>query len=117
VALLESGTLRDCVSTNGDEDFASILPWPNNLFLLTVTGNTLREMLEHGIQNSRGENGGAFLQVSGLSYQYQYYDQQRATATNVFVSLIDAQQHVRWGQHPQDHSRIITLSASNHLAH
>lgn len=71
LALLESGTLRDCLSTDGDEDFGSILPWPNNLFLLTVTGKVLREMLEHGIK-SRKDGAGGFLQTSGLRYQYNH---------------------------------------------
>jgi 5'-nucleotidase / UDP-sugar diphosphatase len=71
LALLESGTLRDCLSTNGDEDFGSILPWPNNLFLLTVTGKVLREMLEHGVK-SRKEGAGGFLQTSGFRYQYNH---------------------------------------------
>lgn len=70
VAIMESGTLRDCPMSTGEEDFTSILPWPNNLVLMTVTGSTLRKMLEHGVKTQE-ENGGGFLQTSGLSYHYR----------------------------------------------
>ena len=69
-ALLESGTLRACISS-GREDFSEILPWPNNLVLLTMTGATVRKMLEHGVKDMKEGQGGAFLQASGLRYLYR----------------------------------------------
>jgi 2',3'-cyclic-nucleotide 2'-phosphodiesterase (5'-nucleotidase family) len=98
VALLESGTLRDCASTHDTEDFASILPWPNKLILLTVSGSTLIAMLEHGV-NSREENNGAFLQVSGLTYHYEY--DERAKVTNVSIANQTEHPNARLNQRKQ----------------
>ena len=66
LALLESGTLRNCLLPLYT-DFSEILPWPNKLVLLQLRAGTIRKMLHHGIQRP---NGGAFLQVSGLEYRY-----------------------------------------------
>jgi 5'-nucleotidase len=66
IALLESGTLRDCVSHR--EDFSSVFPWPNHLVVLSVNGSILLDMLEHGL---RQPGGGAFLQTSGVRYRYR----------------------------------------------
>lgn len=73
VALLESGTLRACVSPDL-EDFSEILPWPNNLVLLNMTGASVRKMLKHGLVDMRTGQGGAFLQSSGLTYRYRDTD-------------------------------------------
>jgi len=67
VAVMESGSLRDCVTTNNEENFQGVLPWPNHLVMLTVTGNILLDMLQHGI---RQPGGGAFLQTSGMQYRF-----------------------------------------------
>ena len=50
IALLESGTLRGCI-THAYQDMTEILPWPNKLVLLTVKGSTIRAMLEHGVRS------------------------------------------------------------------
>jgi 5'-nucleotidase/UDP-sugar diphosphatase len=105
VAVLESGSLRDCVSTDGDEDFGSVLPWPNNLVLLTVSGGILREMLEHGVK-SRGEGKGGFLQTSGLSYRYR-----QASVTNVSVP-VGAQKKIMQ-EHQVDGGRVTMSQISN----
>ena len=70
IALLESGTLRSCVSPARD-DFSGILPWPNKLVLLYMKGATVRKMLQHGVKSTIDSQGGAFLQSSGLEYRYE----------------------------------------------
>jgi 5'-nucleotidase len=100
IALLESGTLRACVSPY-TEDFSEILPWPNNLVLLTMTGASVRKMLEHGLKDMREGQGGAFLQTSGLRYVY------RDTAIES-ISVLPASI-----SHPRGQRRLITFTAGN----
>jgi hypothetical protein len=66
VALLESGTLRNCLLST-HSDFSAILPWPNRLVVMQLNGGTIRKMIQHGIKSP---TGGGFLQVSGLEYRY-----------------------------------------------
>ena len=68
IAVLESGTIRNYLHLPYI-DFDEVLPWPNELILLQVKGNILRNMLQHRL-SSRSKNGGGFLQVSGLQYSY-----------------------------------------------
>lgn len=101
VALLESGTLRACVAPD-IEDFSEILPWPNTLVLLTMTGASVRKMLEHGLKDMKDGQGGAFLQVSGLKYLYR-----DMSVEKVFLSESDIRP-------PTDELRaLITFSAGN----
>jgi 2',3'-cyclic-nucleotide 2'-phosphodiesterase (5'-nucleotidase family) len=101
MALLESGTLRACVAPDM-EDFAEVLPWPNNLVLLTMTGLAVRRMLEHGVKDMREGQGGAFLQVSGLKYSFRNKEVEA-----VFLS----ESNVRQPNH--ERRRLVTFSAGN----
>lgn len=70
IALLESGTLRDCLHPT-HYDFSHVLPWPNQLVVLQLRGSTIRKMIEHGLKSTLPPHtSGAFLQVSGIEYQY-----------------------------------------------
>ena len=101
VALLESGTLRACVAPEV-EDFSEILPWPNYLVLLTMTGASLRKMLEHGVKDMRRGQGGAFLQASGLKYNYR-----DTKVEEVFIS----KPSIRRPNHKR--RRLLTFSAGH----
>lgn len=70
LSLLESGTLRACVSSPVD-DFSEVLPWPNRLYILAMNGETIRKMLNHGLDSMVKKTGGAFLQSSGLDYTFE----------------------------------------------
>jgi 2',3'-cyclic-nucleotide 2'-phosphodiesterase (5'-nucleotidase family) len=70
VALLESGTLRNCLLST-DTNFGIVLPWPNKLVVLQLKGSILKEFLQHGLDNRLNGEGGAFLQVAGIHYHYQ----------------------------------------------
>ncbi|MCU4743049.1 5'-nucleotidase C-terminal domain-containing protein [Halobacteria archaeon AArc-m2/3/4] len=73
VAIQNGGSIRsDQVYEAGDltrRMVVDILPFPNSVVKLEVTGDQLREALEHGV--SAVEDGhGRFPQVSGISYAY-----------------------------------------------
>ncbi len=49
-------------------DLLTALPFENTIVTLRLTGRQLREVLEHSVAD--GEEGGRFLQVSGLAFTY-----------------------------------------------
>mmetsp|Transcript_25954 Transcript_25954/g.55809 ORF Transcript_25954/g.55809 Transcript_25954/m.55809 type:complete len:1494 (+) Transcript_25954:41-4522(+) len=67
IAMLESGTLRGCAY----DDLSQMLPWPNKLVIFTMKGRIIRNMLQHGIHDKLDRQGGGFLQVSGVQYNYR----------------------------------------------
>jgi 5'-nucleotidase/UDP-sugar diphosphatase len=52
------------------KDLLSVLPFPNHLVVLRVTGRELKEILEHGLSDVGG-TGGQFPQVSGIRLTYK----------------------------------------------
>eukprot|EP00957_Ditylum_brightwellii_P067651 5134916-Ditylum_brightwellii.AAC.1 len=70
IALLESGTVRSCFDPQ-KQTFDNILPWPNKLVVLRVTGDKILKMLQHGLSTKASSTrGGGFLQVSGIKYSF-----------------------------------------------
>jgi len=70
IALLESGTVRSCFDADA-QVFNDILPWPNRLVVLRVTGDMIVKFLQHGVSTKESSTrGGGFLQVSGLQYNF-----------------------------------------------
>jgi len=67
IALLESGTLRNCLLPGKSDSFQQVLPWPNQLIAMQISGYTLNRMIQHGLQTV---GGGGLLQISGIHYQY-----------------------------------------------
>jgi 5'-nucleotidase len=75
VALINGGSIRaDDVLPAGDltvRDVLSILPFGNDLAVIEVTGEVLRQALEHGVSlTGPGAEPGRFAQVSGLRYSF-----------------------------------------------
>ena len=70
IALLESGTVRGCLK-NGHNSLKELLPWPNELVILTLNSSAIRAMLHHGLETKSKQQGGGFLQTAGLSYSYR----------------------------------------------
>lgn len=71
IGLMNGGGIRASVPAGKFtlRDAYSILPFRNKVILASVTGETIRTALEHGVSNV--ENlGGGFLQVSGITYSY-----------------------------------------------
>lgn len=73
VALTNGGGIRtDRVYEAGEitkRTVVDVLPFPNNVVKLEVSGETLRAALEHGV-GAVGESSGRFPQVSGIAYTY-----------------------------------------------
>lgn len=70
IALLESGTVRSCFDPH-TQIFDDILPWPNKLVILRVSGDKIVKFLQHGLSTKGSSTrGGGFLQVSGLQYNF-----------------------------------------------
>jgi 5'-nucleotidase len=75
VALINGGSIRaDDVLPAGDltvRDVLSILPFGNDLAVIEVTGDVLRQALEHGVSlTGAGAEPGRFAQVSGIRYSF-----------------------------------------------
>ncbi len=75
IALINGGSIRaDDMLPAGDltvRDVLSILPFGNDLAVIEVTGDVLRQALEHGVSlTGPGAEPGRFAQVSGLRYSF-----------------------------------------------
>jgi 2',3'-cyclic-nucleotide 2'-phosphodiesterase (5'-nucleotidase family) len=71
IGLMNGGGIRASVPAGEFtlRDAYSILPFRNKVIMATVTGDTIRAALEHGVSNVENLSGG-FLQVSGIKYSY-----------------------------------------------
>lgn len=77
VALLNGGSIRaDMMIPQGEltlRDVLSILPFGGEVWMIEVTGDTLRRALENGVSRSglgEDKEPGRFAQVSGLRYSF-----------------------------------------------
>ncbi len=77
-ALINAGAIRDSIPAGPVSlaDVVTALPFPNQVVLITVTGSQLTAALRHGIAASGAADpgaghGGAFLQVSGISFRIE----------------------------------------------
>lgn len=110
VALINGGSIRaDNVIDAGDltkRDVLSILPFPNPVVKLSVTGATLRAALENGVSRSREDKQpGRFPQVSGLRFTF---DVNRPAGSRLTEVMINNQ--------PLDDKKSYTLATSSFLA-
>ncbi len=89
-----------------ERNVLSILPFPNPVVKIEVTGETLLKALEHGVSRS-AETGepGEFPQVSGLRFTFDASKPAGRRITEVFVN----------GQ-PLDKQKTYTLATSDFLA-
>lgn len=75
IALINGGSIRaDLTYKPGPlmkRDVLSILPFNNQIVKLKMNGKLLREVVEHGVSQSGGNNEpGGFPQVSGMSFKF-----------------------------------------------
>ncbi|HWC76126.1 MAG TPA: 5'-nucleotidase C-terminal domain-containing protein, partial [Blastocatellia bacterium] len=95
VALVNSGGIRsDKTYGPGDitrRDILSILPNKNNMVKVRVTGDRLRQLLEHSV-SAAGAEDGRFPQISGMSLEYDATKPlgSRVTAVSVGGNNLDA---------------------------
>ncbi|HEY0319712.1 MAG TPA: bifunctional UDP-sugar hydrolase/5'-nucleotidase [Pyrinomonadaceae bacterium] len=110
VAIMNGGSIRaDTIIDAGEltrRDVLSILPFPNPVVKLEVTGATLRAALEHGVSRSREDKQpGRFPQVSGLRFTF---DATRPAGSRVTEVTINGQ--------PLDDRKTYTLATTSFLA-
>ncbi|HZI20004.1 MAG TPA: 5'-nucleotidase C-terminal domain-containing protein [Pyrinomonadaceae bacterium] len=110
VALVNGGSIRaDSVISAGEvmlRDVLSILPFNNELVKISVTGETLRAALEHGVSRTApGAEPGRFPQVSGLNYAFDASRPAGRRLTEVTV-----------GGQPLDPKRSYTLVTTRYVA-
>lgn len=110
VAILNGGSIRaDTIIEAGEltrRDVLSILPFPNPVVKIEVTGATLRAALEHGVGRSREDKGpGRFPQVSGLRFTF---DARRPAGSRLTEVTINGQ--------PLDDRKTYTLATTSFLA-
>jgi 2',3'-cyclic-nucleotide 2'-phosphodiesterase (5'-nucleotidase family) len=70
-ALINGGGIRTSIA-KGEiriRDIYSVLPFDNYIVAIRLTGDQIREALEHGV-SATGEEAGRFPQVSGLRFRY-----------------------------------------------
>lgn len=110
VALLNGGSIRaDSIITPGEltlRDVLSILPFNNELVKIEITGETLRQALEHGVSRSEGNSEpGRFPQISGVRYAF---DTNLPAGARLSVVTVNNQ--------PLDLKRSYTLVTAKYLA-
>uniref|UniRef100_A0A6P4E6L4 5'-nucleotidase n=1 Tax=Drosophila rhopaloa TaxID=1041015 RepID=A0A6P4E6L4_DRORH len=71
ICLMQGGGIRSSIEKRSDgsiteNDLLSVLPWGNALFMVPMTGKSLRRALEHGASLRGKDSDGGFLQVSGI---------------------------------------------------
>ncbi|XP_055640516.1 protein 5NUC-like isoform X2 [Toxorhynchites rutilus septentrionalis] len=76
IAFIQGGGIRASIEVGVDgnitkKDLKTVLPFGNAMILAEVTGETIRQMLEHSVARYNGRNGyGEFLQMSGVQVVY-----------------------------------------------
>ncbi|MGB7923864.1 MAG: 5'-nucleotidase C-terminal domain-containing protein [Pyrinomonadaceae bacterium] len=110
VALFNGGSIRADITINpGDltrRDVLSILPYPNPVVKLEVTGAIIRAALEHGVSRSAEETEpGRFPQVSGLRFTF---DARRPAGSRIVEVTVGGQ--------PLNDKKTYTLATSTFLA-
>jgi 5'-nucleotidase len=85
-------------------DTTAVLPFGNRVSLLRMTGAQIREALEHGLSGIERQ-AGAFLQVSGLAYEF---DPSQPPGKRLLAVTV--------GGNPLEPNRAYTVALSSHLA-
>ena len=71
IALINSGSLRATIKQGPItvEDVFKAMPYSNELVTTELTGKEIEEVLKRAVSNSREDEDGSFLQVSGISFE------------------------------------------------
>lgn len=91
VALINGGSIRaDLTYSPGPltkRDVLSILPFNNQIVKIKMNGKLLREVIEHGVSTSGGNNEpGGFPQVSGMSFKFDVSKPAGSRVTDLLVA-------------------------------
>ena len=116
VAIANSGGLRQCVH-KGEitaEKILNVYPFGDHLMMIEVTGRQILDALEWGARVVPEENG-AFLQVSGMTYEiHTYVDSGCVKDGNGMFAGVEGEYRVRnvmVGDEPLDLDRTYTLAS------
>jgi 5'-nucleotidase len=110
IGFVNGGSIRADLTYNPGvltkRDVLSILPFNNPIVKVEVSGKLLREILEHGVARSGGEDNepGRFPQISGMSFKYDPKKPARNRVTEITV-----------GGKPLDEKKNYTLATSDFL--
>lgn len=103
LAVLNSGAIRSSIAAGPVTlgEIIQALPFANRIMTVQLTGDAVLRMLEQSLREQREEDGGGFLQVSGLTYGAG-----GATPADVRV-----------GGEPLDPARTYTVAITDFLYH
>lgn len=110
IGFVNGGSIRaDLIYNPGvltKRDVLSILPFNNPIVKIELSGKVLREVLEHGVARSGGEDNepGRFPQISGMTFKYDSSKPAGNRVTEVTV-----------GGKPLDAKKNYTLATSDFL--
>ncbi len=119
IAMVSGGNIRADLD-KGDVsygDIMSMFPYQNEICVLEVTGQQILDALEWGARSLPGESG-AFLQVSGLSYEIDVSIPSGCTADeNNMMTSIEGERRVKnvtVGDEPLDPEKTYTLAGADY---
>ncbi len=109
VALVNGGSIRADLTYNPGvltkRDVLSILPFNNPVVKIEISGNTLRQALEHGVARSAEDSEpGRFPQVSGMSFEF-----------DTTLSAGSRTTEIKVGGKPLDDNKTYTLATTSFL--
>ena len=110
IGFVNGGSIRADLTYNPGvltkRDVLSILPFNNPVVKVEVTGKLLKEILEHGVARSGGEDNepGRFPQISGMSFRY---DPKKSVGNRVV--------EIKVGGKPVEENKTYTLATSDFL--
>ncbi len=87
VAIINGGTIRTSIKMGQVKvsDVYAVVPFDNYIVAIKLTGQQIRETLEHGV-SAIEEGEGRFPQVSGLIFTYDRNGQKGSRVKDVFVA-------------------------------
>lgn len=110
IGFVNGGSIRADITYNPGvltkRDVLSILPFNNAVIKIELTGKLLREVLEHGVARSGGEENepGRFPQVAGMTFTF---DPRKAAGQRITKITV--------GGKPLDENKTYTLATSDFL--
>ncbi len=107
IAFVNAGSIRAPLN-EGDitwSDVNNILPFSNYILLGTIKGSSIKEALEHSLMLRETDNGGGFLQVSGLTFSFNPDLPEYNKVTAIFIN-----------GSPLDNEQEYTLALPNFIA-
>jgi len=87
VAIINGGTIRTSIKKGGVKvkNIYSVLPFDNYIVAIKLTGNQIKEALEHGV-SAIEEGAGRFPQVSGLLFNYKMSAKKGDRVREIFIA-------------------------------